>query len=194
MNTQILCFDCSTKKEKKKAVSKASIFKFKVLKWRFYSLSGCDLTHYKSDLCCVVFVCEHSHNGLSHMFKGLLHKLPHAVNLPRGDYKIVWLLWLQHQPHSLKETETGRSNHRKIIKTVWCSTLDTAQLYSDRQEVNLRPLSGALACTSFLTSPRRLMGHKLWEKMTDHSQITPTGPSVLLPHTKMHMWSWKLKH
>lgn len=64
-----------------------------------------------------VYVCVsvHSHNALPHMSEGLLHKLPHAVHLPCRYDEILWLLLLQHEPHSLKETEieteTERLNH-----------------------------------------------------------------------------------
>lgn len=95
------------------------------------------------------------------MFESLLHKLPDAVHLPCSDDEILWLLLLQHQPHSLAETEreTG-SDHRDITQT------DSARLDPDRQEVNLRPPSGALTCTSVLTSQRGLVGRTLWENRT----------------------------
>lgn len=102
----------------------------------------------------------HSHNGLPHMFERRHHKVPHTVYLPRGYYEILWLILLQHHPHSLKETERDRERlkHLKytaIRMTVQRSMLDSAQFGPDRQEVNLRPLGGAFARTSVLTS--------LWE-------------------------------
>lgn len=136
-----------------------------------------------------MFACVrvNSHNALPHMFEGLLHKLPHTVHLPRRYDEILWLLLLQHEPHSLTETEieteTERLNHWEIIKTVGRSTLDPAQLDPDRQEVNLRPLSGAFARTSVLTSQRGLMGRIPWERRTEHSH----RPTVLLAHMKTHV-------
>lgn len=47
----------------------------------------------------------HSHNSLPNMFEGLFHKLPHTVHLPSRYDEILWLLQLQHHPHSLKETD-----------------------------------------------------------------------------------------
>lgn len=99
----------------------------------------------------------HSHNGLPHMFERRHHKVPHTVYLPRGYYEILWLILLQHHPHSLKETERDRERlkHLKytaIRMTVQRSMLDSAQFGPDRQEVNLRPLGGAFARTSVLTS------------------------------------------
>lgn len=119
------------------------------------------------------------------MAEGLLYKLPHTVHLPCCYDKIVRLLPLQHQPHSLKETETERSNNWEIIKTVRRSTLDRAQLSPDRQEVNLRPLSGAFAHTSALTSLRG-SGDTYCGK---GGQSAPTGP-LCCWHTKMHTWPW----
>lgn len=127
------------------------------------------------------------HNGLSHMSKGPLHKLPHTVHLPCCYDEILGLLLLQHQPHSLKETDTEtkteRSNYWEIIKTVRWSTLDRAKLSPDRQEVNLRPLSEAFAHTSALTSLQGLRGHILWERRTEHSH----RPTVLLAHKNAHV-------
>lgn len=99
----------------------------------------------------------HSHNGLPHMFESRHHKVPHTVYLPRGYYEILGLILLQHHPHSLKETERQRERSKDfkctaITKTVQHSTLDSAQFGPDRQEVNLRPLGGAFARTSVLTS------------------------------------------
>lgn len=121
------------------------------------------------------------------MSKGPLHKLPHTVHLPCCYDEILRLLLLQHQPHSLKETDTEtkteRSNYWEIIKTVRWSTLDRAKLSPDRQEVNLRPLSGAFAHTSALTSLQGLRGHILWERRTEHSH----RPTVLLAHKNAHV-------
>lgn len=42
------------------------------------------------------------------MFEGLLHKFPHAVHLPRGYDKVIWLVLLQHHPHGLEDIETAK--------------------------------------------------------------------------------------
>lgn len=62
------------------------------------------------------WVSAHSHNGLPHMLEGLLHKLPHAVHLPRCYNKVIWLVLLQHHPHGLEETETEIAKVKTQIK------------------------------------------------------------------------------
>lgn len=89
-----------------------------------------------------------------------------------------------------RQTETERLNHWETIKTVQSSTLDTGQFNPDRQEVNLWPLNGAFARTSVMTSPQGLMGRIPWERRTEHSH----RPTMLLVHTKSHMWPWIHMH
>lgn len=58
------------------------------------------------------------HNGFSNVQKWFLYKFPNTMDFPSSYDKILWLIILQHQPHSL-ERERGKSKLKLHPAATW---------------------------------------------------------------------------